>query len=1263
MSSPWSKISLKKSSAPSDAVKSETTSAVLSEESGQSSKETPVPDPITQTSATTVPTVAASRWGGVLKRTAATTATTTSSPTAESSKTLTPTSGASGAEKSPTASSGGLRGMFGFSKSSSKGVASPSSTSSVDSVTSSSTSATSLSTSTSTTSIVDNISSVVGAEKVVADSGSKNDTEGNKDPKLASADAVSKVGMSNSTTLTSSVGNSPLIQDQEKKELENVEKGKEKQLSGDVSVLNPPQSSEIVKESVKPGLLVSQAIAHQNEALKEEEEEAAVNSTLNLNKMKVEEKGKTEAEVVDALEIKKGDHVTEESAATAAATTITNDAAESLARSIIAAEEAHRAATNDLVKGNMEILALQIAKAEEARRAQAALEEEIKEAANLKRIAEKREASELKRIAEEKEASELKRIAEEKEASELKRIAEEKEASELKRIAEEKEASELKRIAEEREASELKRIAEEKEASELKRIAEEREASELKRIAEDREASELKRIAEEKEASELKRIAEEREASELKRIAEEKEASELKRIAEEREASELKRIAEEKEASELKRIAEEREASELKRIAEDREASELKRIAEEKEASDASAALQRFAADHAAKINKSESLSSQQILRETSEETALNGNIKIEDEIVSSANPLVPTTSSAFLSSSLQLTGAVANALADAVAQAVSRVERWQRRAEAQDRIIARLKHEMVIAGMSVSKEERDYYLDEDFSEEEKRRRQDDEDVEKDERVDVPTPQVVQPRIFPVLTPKSSSNNLSPSAKTSATLSLGPNAIALLKQAGYSSQKDIDDANGENEQQNEEAGTEAIESVSRLFPFSDQLISAVALAHAGHPEKLCAEAYTAGVTARTLKVESNVLRSVIDQLRQEHKRRMASFKSIVPDDENEDMEQENEKSYTTKGAVSSKLTKIPTLSSRSTKKPSALTSPSTRGRSRDPNKGTDSVGNMNRFGFSSTKQEAKKSTSVDEVEPVKRSRSKSASMSKRDLTSSLASPRKSQTTTTETTAHSELSLLKMQMQQLQESDESGGNQRSNHNYLQQQQQQPQQQQQQQQQQHRHPIQTATVLKLPSSKAQQGATKNNDASTAAAAAKAQTIARARVDSYKKAGKAGKSVISLLRHRFVGSSTSVSSASSTASDDFSSPALNAASSTDPISIDTISSIPYFEPNSPQQSHLGLETSSFLSSIDSSPTTTVRVADGGVLTVTSSGKLYAQHVIESPERSKAEPISSSPIQPPSQVVRNVEGVVNSPVIPTALREMLDRLARSAK
>ena len=685
----------------------------------------------------------------------------------------------------------------------------------------------------------------------------------------------------------------------------------------------------------------------------------------------------------------------------------------------------------------------------------------------------------------------------------------------------------------------------------------------------------------------------------------------------------------------------------------------MKRIAEEKEASDASAALQRFAADHAAKINQSESLSSQQIPRETSEETALNANVKIEDEIVSSANPLVPTTSSAFLSSSLQLTGAVANALADAVAQAVSRVERWQRRAEAQDRIIARLKHEMVIAGMSVSKEERDYYLDEDFSEEEKRRRQDDEDVEKDERVDVLTPQAVQPRILPVLTPKSSSNNLSPSLKTSATLSLGPNAIALLKQAGYSSQKDVDDANGENEQQKEEAGTEAIESVSKLFPFSDQLISAVALAHAGHPEKLCAEAYTAGVTARTLKVESNVLRSVIDQLRQEHKRRMASFKSIVPDDENEDMEQENEKSYNTKGAVSSKLTKIPTLSSRSTKKPSALTSPSTRGRSRDPNRGTDSAGNMSRFGFSSTKQEAKKSTSVDEVEPVKRSRSKSASMSKRDLTSSLASPRKSQTTTTETTAHSELSLLKMQMQQLQESDDSGGIQRSNHNHLQQQ----QQRKPQQQQQHRHPIQTATVLKLPSSKAQQGVTKNNDASIAAAAAKAQTIARARVDSYKKAGKAGKSVISILRHRFVGSSTSVSSASSTASDDFSSPALNAASSTDPISIDTISSIPYFEPNSPQQSHLGLQTSSFLSSIDSSPTTTVRVADGGVLTVTSSGKLYAQHVIESPERSKAEPISSSPIQPPSQVVRNVEGIATSPAIPTALREMLDRLARSAK
>ena len=375
---------------------------------------------------------------------------------------------------------------------------------------------------------------------------------------------------------------------------------------------------------------------------------------------------------------------------------------------------------------------------------------------------------------------------------------------------------------------------------------------------------------------------------------------------------------------------------------------------------------------------------------------------------------------------------------------------------------------------------------------------------------------------------------------------------------------------------------------------------------------------------------------------------MTAFKSMVADnDENEDGELDSVNTSRLRESVSSQQTKIPSLS-RSTRKPSVLTSPLARGRSRDPEKKVDSL-SSNRFGFSSGKQqEVRKVSELGESESVRRSRSKSsAAVNRKDPSSAaVTSPRMTQTS--ETTAHSELSLLKAQMQQLQENDGGGLQQEQNHQKL------------------KKPMQTtATVFKLPlASKVQQVVNKNSDASVVAAA-KAQTVAKARVDSYKKAGKAGKTVISLLRNRFVGSSVSISSASSTASDDLSSPAHHA--SMGPISVDTISSIPSLEDNSPQRSGPGFTTSSFLSTIESSPTTTVRVADGGILTVTSSGPLYAQHVIESPDRSNAVFEHSHQQSKLSQDDddddgNEDEGMVSSSAIPSALREMLDRLAKSS-
>ena len=159
---------------------------------------------------------------------------------------------------------------------------------------------------------------------------------------------------------------------------------------------------------------------------------------------------------------------------------------------------------------------------------------------------------------------------------------------------------------------------------------------------------------------------------------------------------------------------------------------------------------------------------------------------------------------------------------------------------------------------------------------------------------------------------------------------------------------------------------------------------------------------------------------------------MTAFKSMVADnDENEDGELDSVNTSRLRESVSSQQTKIPSLS-RSTRKPSVLTSPLARGRSRDPEKKVDSL-SSNRFGFSSGKQqEVRKISALGESESVRRSRSKSsAAVNRKDPSSAaVTSPRMTQTS--ETTAHSELSLLKAQMQQLQENDGGGLQQEQNH---------------------------------------------------------------------------------------------------------------------------------------------------------------------------------------------------------------------------------------
>jgi hypothetical protein len=198
-----------------------------------------------------------------------------------------------------------------------------------------------------------------------------------------------------------------------------------------------------------------------------------------------------------------------------------------------------------------------------------------------------------------------------------------------------------------------------------------------------------------------------------------------------------------------------------------------------------------------------------------------------------------------------------------------------------------------------------------------------------------------------------------------------------------------------------------------------------------------------------------------------------------------------------------------------------------------------------------------------------------------------------------------------------------------------------------------------VLKLPV-KSNQSIQKQDDtkskSTTASAAAvatiaatRAQTIARARVDSYKKAGK---SIIAkaLLRNRNGLGSTSISSSSSIVSEDFTSPnARSMSTSTGPQSITSIS---YYD-DSPQQS-VRSTFDAFASSLETSPTTTVRIGDGGVLTVSNSGKLYATHVIESPEKNGGTLNETASVMNESLV----SNVMNEYDIPPGLRAMLDRL-----
>lgn len=262
----------------------------------------------------------------------------------------------------------------------------------------------------------------------------------------------------------------------------------------------------------------------------------------------------------------------------------------------------------------------------------------------------------------------------------------------------------------------------------------------------------------------------------------------------------------------------------------------------------------------------------------------------------SAGHDQAPTTSnqSAQQQQPVLLTGAVAQALADAVAQAVSRVETYQRKADEQDKVIARLRREMERAGIkddaeiealvaaraaagvgSFTTDQGDGQSTHDNSDHAERPGQ--QSVNGSAQHDQFSPE--SPR-----SQASTTAGGTRSGQSSVTLRLGPNAVELLKQAGFGQNGQQQPSSpGNSSSSSGVVGSSSVDPlpVATTYPFSNTLVTAVALAHAGHPDRLCAETMTAGSLCRQLRVEVQLLRSVVEQLRTEHQRRVGAASETI----------------------------------------------------------------------------------------------------------------------------------------------------------------------------------------------------------------------------------------------------------------------------------------------------------------------------------------------------------------------------------------------
>jgi len=238
---------------------------------------------------------------------------------------------------------------------------------------------------------------------------------------------------------------------------------------------------------------------------------------------------------------------------------------------------------------------------------------------------------------------------------------------------------------------------------------------------------------------------------------------------------------------------------------------------------------------------------------------AHTGGGRVVDRDGASSLPFSPSASPATGSYSLRSTSphasdgglstAVAQVLAQAVSQAVSNVESWQRRGEAQARLLSKLQVELVGRLSSDLETQLGQAVAEAASVPAPTAvaaEKEGESMEPEEVARWAAAAAVGVTGAPALPPSPSRSGLA--------LKLGPAALELLKMAGWG-----------------EGGPPG----PPPFPFTSALVTAVALAHAGHPDRLCGALSEAARTARQLRTETQLLRSVVDQVRAEHCRRMA----------------------------------------------------------------------------------------------------------------------------------------------------------------------------------------------------------------------------------------------------------------------------------------------------------------------------------------------------------------------------------------------------